>query len=152
MVEVIRWPTADRITRLAFRRLDGVKMTRAQWQAIVDHARAEAPLECCGYGHGRDGRVLEVVPAVNERRSPYAFELGFEALRAANDLDDQGYDVLVYHSHPRSEPRPSQQDINVAMYPDWRYVIVSLADPDAPEVRAWRIADGKVEEEEIEVA
>lgn len=126
-------------------------MTAEQWQALVDHARDDAPNECCGYGHGRDGRVIEIVRAVNERQSPYGFELGFEALRAANELDDQGHEVFVYHSHPKSEARPSQQDINIAMYPAWRYVIVSLADPDAPEVRAWRIVDGRVDEEEIEI-
>jgi len=126
-------------------------MTRQQWQALVDHAREDAPIECCGYGYGRDGHVIEVVRAVNERNSPYGFELGFEPLRAANDFDDEGYEVFVYHSHPKSEPRPSQQDINIALYPDWRYLVVWLADEQAREVRAWRSAGGKVDEEEIEI-
>ena len=77
-------------------------MTRDQWDALVAHAREDAPDECCGYCYGREGRVQEVVRAENIRHSPYAFELGFEALRATNDLDDEGYEVAIYHSHPRS--------------------------------------------------
>ena len=57
----------------------------------------------------------------------------------------------IYHSHPRSPAEPSQTDINLASYPHWRYLIVSLEHPDAPVVRAWRIADGQVKEEEIVV-
>ena len=127
-----------------------MQMTRDQWDAIVAHAREDAPNECCGYLYGRDGRVQEVVRAENIRHSPYGFELGFEALRATNELDDEGYEVAIYHSHPRSAARPSEQDINVAMYPHWTYLIVSLAG-DEPELRAWRIADGRVDEEEIAV-
>ena len=58
--------------------------------------------------------------------------------------------MAIYHSHPRSAAEPSQTDINLAEYPDYLYVIVSLA--GEPDVRAWRIADGKVTEEEVEVA
>jgi [CysO sulfur-carrier protein]-S-L-cysteine hydrolase len=57
--------------------------------------------------------------------------------------------VGIYHSHPRSPAEPSQTDINLAHYPHWLYVIVSLA--GEPNVRAWRIADGKVEEEPVSV-
>ena len=71
--------------------------------------------------------------------------------RAANELDDEGFEVGIYHSHPRSPAEPSQTDINLATYPHWRYLIISLADTDAPEVRVWRIADGRVEEEDLDV-
>jgi len=56
---------------------------------------------------------------------------------------------VIYHSHPRSPAEPSQTDINLAFYPHWLYVIVSPA--GQPQVRAWRIADGSVEEEPIHV-
>lgn len=115
----------------------------------MTHARETVPNECCGYARARDGRVEQVFRADNERNSPYAYELGFKALQAVNDLDDEGYEVIVYHSHPRSPAEPSQTDINLAQYPNWRYVIVSLAGD--PTVRAWRIADGRVEEEDVVV-
>ena len=124
-------------------------MTREQWNALVEHAREEAPNECCGYVRAADGAVQEVVRADNPRRSPYGFELDSKSLLATNELDDQGYEVGVYHSHPRSPAEPSQTDINLAHYPHWTYLIISLEQPDEPVVRAWRIADGRPEEQEL---
>ena len=79
--------------------------------------------------------------ADNPRKSPYGYELDARSLLRANELDEEGYEVGVYHSHPRSPAEPSQTDINLATYPHWLYLIVSLAGD--PEVRAWRIADGR---------
>jgi proteasome lid subunit RPN8/RPN11 len=126
-----------------------MRMTRAQWDELVAHARDEAPNECCGYMRMSDGAVEGTFRAHNLRASPYGYELDPESLFAANDLDDQGHGVAIYHSHPRSPAEPSQTDINLAHYPRWLYLIVSLA--GEPEVRAWRIADGDVEEEPIDV-
>jgi len=123
-------------------------MNGEQWQALVDHARHEAPNECCGYLRAADGVVQEVVRAENPGRSPYAFELDSGSLLAANELDDDGYQVGIYHSHPRSPAEPSQTDINLAHYPHWTYLIVSLENDD-PVIRAWRIQNGKVVEEEL---
>jgi proteasome lid subunit RPN8/RPN11 len=125
-------------------------MKRDQWDELIAHAREDAPNECCGYLKLSDGAVEEVFRAVNERGSPYGYELGFDALRAANDLDDEGYGVGIYHSHPRSAPEPSQTDINLAAYPGWLQLIVSLED-DEPLIRAWRIEDGRVSEEELQI-
>jgi [CysO sulfur-carrier protein]-S-L-cysteine hydrolase len=115
----------------------------------VEHAREEAPNECCGYLSAREGTVQAVFRADNPRKSPYGYELDHKSLFAANELDDEGFEVGIYHSHPRSPAEPSQTDINLATYPHWRYLIVSLeADPV---IRVWRIADGRVEEEELHV-
>jgi len=126
-----------------------VKISREHHDALVAHAREEAPNECCGYIHGRDGVVEEVVRSKNLRASPYGYELDPQSLLAANELDDGGFEVGIYHSHPKSAAEPSQTDINLATYPNWTYLIVSL-DGD-PHVRAWRIVDGKVDEQPIEV-
>jgi [CysO sulfur-carrier protein]-S-L-cysteine hydrolase len=127
-----------------------VVIPREHWDALVQHARDDAPNECCGYARARDGRVEEVFRAENLRHSPYGYEIDAKSLLAANDLDEEGFEVVMYHSHPRSPAEPSQTDINLAFYPHWRYVIVSLT--EEPNVRAWRIADGKVEEEDVTVA
>jgi proteasome lid subunit RPN8/RPN11 len=127
-----------------------MRMTRQQWDELVAHAREEAPNECCGYMRLTDRTVDQVYRAVNERQSPYGYELGFEALRATNELDDEGHGVAIYHSHPRSAPEPSQTDINLAAYPGWLQLIVSLEN-DEPLVRAWRIDNGNVREEELEI-
>jgi proteasome lid subunit RPN8/RPN11 len=124
-------------------------ISQADWDAMVEHAQSDAPNECCGYARLRDGRVEEVVRSENLRASPYGYELDPKSLLAANDLDDEGHEVAIYHSHPRSAAEPSQTDINLAHYPHWRYLIVSLAGD--PVVRAWRIADGRVEEEPITI-
>ena len=124
-------------------------MTKAQRDELIAHAEEEAPNECCGYARGRDGELERTFRAQNPRRSPYGYELDSKSLLAANDFDDEGYQVAIYHSHPRSPAEPSQTDINLATYPHWTYLIVSLA--DEPHVRAWRIADGKVDEEPNEV-
>jgi len=134
------------------RRLEPVKMTRHQWQELVDHAREDAPNECCGWVRGRDGSVVEVHRSENERASPYGYSLDPKSLLAAFNAAEDADEVGIYHSHPRSPAEPSQTDINLAEYPEYTYLIVSLADDEAPEVRAWRIAGGKADEERIEVA
>jgi [CysO sulfur-carrier protein]-S-L-cysteine hydrolase len=124
-------------------------ISRAQWDELVAHARDDAPNECCGYARIKDGRVQDVHRAGNLRNSPYGYELDAAGALGANEADDEGYQVALYHSHPRSPAEPSQTDINIAFYPHWLYVIVSLA--GEPEVRAWWIRDGRVEEEEVVV-
>jgi proteasome lid subunit RPN8/RPN11 len=124
-------------------------MSKSQWEQLVAHAHEEAPNECCGYLRAKDGAVEEVFRATNERASPYGYALDSRSLLAANELDDGGFEVGIYHSHPRSPAEPSQTDINLATYPHWTYLIVSLE--DEPEVRAWRIADGRVDEEDVVV-
>jgi proteasome lid subunit RPN8/RPN11 len=124
-------------------------ISQADRDELLAHAREDAPNECCGYARARDGRVEEVFRGENVRRSPYAYVIDSRSLLRANELDDEGFEVVIYHSHPESAAEPSQTDINLAQYPHWRYVIVSLA--EEPAVRAWRIVDGKVEEEDVTV-
>jgi proteasome lid subunit RPN8/RPN11 len=126
-----------------------MQISRSQLDDVVAHAQADAPNECCGYMSLEDGRVKDVFRSQNLRASPYGYEIDPKSLLAANDLDDDGLGVAIYHSHPRSAAEPSQTDINLAQYPHWLYLIVSLA--VEPELRAWRIADGRVEEEPVEV-
>ena len=126
-----------------------MRISRAHWDELIAHAREEAPNECCGYGSFRDGHLDDVRRATNLRASPYGYELDAKSLLAANELDDDGHGVAIYHSHPRSSAEPSETDVNLAFYPHWLNLIVSLA--DEPHVRAWRIADGRVEEERLDV-
>src|SRR3954453_21503839 len=126
-----------------------MEISQAQFDDVIGHARADAPNECCGYMRLADGRVEEVFRADNLRKSPYGYEIDPKSMLAANDLDDEGYEVVVYHSHPKSPAEPSQTDINLAFYPHWRYVIVSL--DGEPTVRCWRVEDGRVEEEDVTV-
>lgn len=125
-----------------------MKISRSQWDELVAHARDDEPNECCGILLIRDGTVEKLRRADNERASPYGYALDAKSLLEAFKAAEDGYTVGIYHSHPRSAAEPSQTDINLAEYPEYLYVIVSLA--GEPEVRAWWIVDGTVEEEEVE--
>jgi proteasome lid subunit RPN8/RPN11 len=114
----------------------------AALDAIVAHARAEAPAECCGLLIGRGGEIDEAVAAKNLAASPTRFLLDpkdhIDAIRRARS---RGLEVLgFYHSHPHSAAHPSPTDISEAAYPDSVYLIVSL---DGGVVsRLFRIRDG----------
>src|SRR5438067_13769060 len=119
---------------------------------LIDHARSEAPIECCGMIASRDGAAVRVYRAANAAASPLRYEIdGAEQYRIQMEIEDAALELgAIYHSHTRTEPYPSQTDINLAFYPDALYVIVGLANRD-PDVRASRIRDGKVAEAELEV-
>ena len=120
---------------------------------MVEHARREAPNECVGVLGTRDGEPLLLVEADNARHSPLAYEIApQELLRVHDRLDEDELEVgAIYHSHTRTEPVPSQTDINLAFYPEALYIIVGLAG-DEPDIRAFRIVDGEVTQAELEVA
>ena len=130
-----------------------MRIRRDLLDEIIAHARAEAPNECCGMVASEDGRAVEVYPAVNAAASPLRYELDpKEQLHIQEAIDDSGLELgAIYHSHTRSEPYPSQTDVNLAFYPSSLYLIVGLQTDD-PEVRAYRISDRKdIEEVELEV-
>jgi [CysO sulfur-carrier protein]-S-L-cysteine hydrolase len=122
------------------------------YDEIIAHARAEAPNECCGMVASRDGHAVRVYRAKNAAASPLRYEIdGAEQYRIQMEIDDAGFDLgAIYHSHTRTEPYPSQTDINLAFYPDALYVIVGLREVE-PEVRAYSIRDGRVTGAELVV-
>jgi proteasome lid subunit RPN8/RPN11 len=121
-------------------------------QLVVDHALRDAPNECCGFIFLREGVAEEVVAVENTTPSPFRFEIGSRDLLTLGEADADGREAIIYHSHTRSAPRPSQTDINFAVnWPGVDWLIVGVAG-DAPEVRTWSIApDGAVTEVEVEV-
>jgi [CysO sulfur-carrier protein]-S-L-cysteine hydrolase len=129
-----------------------VKIPREMLDRMVEHARREAPNECVGVLGVKDGEPQLLVEAENARHSPLAYEIApQELLRVHDRLDEDDLEVgAIYHSHTRTEPVPSQTDINLAFYPEALYIIVGLAGQD-PDVRAFRIVDGEVSQAELEV-
>ena len=117
---------------------------------LIEHAREEAPNECCGMIASRDGEAVSVYRATNTAASPLRYEIdGAEQYRIQMAIEDAGLDLgAIYHSHTRSEPVPSQTDINLAFYPDAVYIIVGVAGSE-PDVRAFTIRDQQVGDAEL---
>ena len=129
-----------------------MRISQVLLDEIVEHARAEAPNECCGMIATQDGVAVAVHRARNAAASPLRYEMdGMEQYKIQTEIEDGGYELgAIYHSHTRSDPEPSQTDINLAFYPDALYVIVGVKGEE-PDVRAWRIVDGAVSEAALEV-
>jgi [CysO sulfur-carrier protein]-S-L-cysteine hydrolase len=100
----------------------------------------------------RDGEAIRVIRAANAAASPLRYEIGgAEQYRIQMEMDDEGLDLgAIYHSHTRTDPYPSQTDINLAFYPDALYIIVGVAGHQ-PQVEAYEIRDGKVAGAELTV-
>jgi [CysO sulfur-carrier protein]-S-L-cysteine hydrolase len=130
-----------------------MRLSRTLLDEIVAHARAEAPNECCGMIATRGGEAVAVHRATNAAASPLRYEMdGMEQYRIQTAIEDAGLELgAIYHSHTRSDPIPSQTDINLAFYPEALYVIVGVKGPE-PDVRAWRITDGAYTEQPLEIA
>ena len=132
-----------------------MKISQQLIDEMVAHAREDLPNECCGMIGGRDGEASRVVRVENAAASPLRYEMDpqgqYDALKA---IEDAGEELIgIYHSHTRSAAYPSQTDVNEArMWPEQAYVIVSLEDEEAPDVKAFDLADLKIADVELDVA
>ena len=118
---------------------------------IVAHSREEAPNECCGMIGVRDGSATSLYRARNAEESPLRYTVHpTDQLRIMEEITERGEELAaIYHSHTGSPAYPSQTDINLAEnWPDPLYLICSIAD-EQPDVRAFAIRDGKVDEVDI---
>jgi proteasome lid subunit RPN8/RPN11 len=122
---------------------------------MVAHAREELPNECCGMVGGRDGEASRVIRVANAAASPLRYEMDPQGqYNALKEIEDGGGELLaIYHSHTKSAAYPSQTDVNQAVaWPEQIYVIVSLADQDAPDVKAYLLKDLKIADVEIDLS
>ena len=116
-------------------------MPAATRRAIEEHAEAEAPNEACGLLVLRDGVAERYVPGRNAAVSPYRFELEVEP--ETWFLEDEGYELAVFHSHLDAPAYPSRTDVeNVGLWASRPYVILSVR---TGELAAFRIGDGRIE-------
>lgn len=136
-----------------------MRISKELAQELIDHAVADLPNECCGMIAGRGGTATRVLRATNSQGSPFMYVMEpREQMRMMDAIDESGDDLLaVYHSHTRSAAFPSRTDVELAFYPDTLYLIVSIADRDAPDIRAFRLTRGapegeQIAEEEVEIA
>ncbi|MDO8615239.1 MAG: M67 family metallopeptidase [Dehalococcoidia bacterium] len=118
---------------------------------MIAHALEDAPNECCGIIAGQDGRAVKLFRAQNSEASPYRYNVDpKELFRIYRECDENGWEfIVIYHSHTASEAYPSATDVRLAFWPETYYVLVSLMDRENPVVRAFRIEDSRVSEEEL---
>jgi proteasome lid subunit RPN8/RPN11 len=108
--------------------------------ALVEHAEAERPNEACGLIALKDGVAERFFPGRNRAASPYRFELEIDP--EVWFVEDDGYELAVFHSHPASPPRPSRTDVeSIGLWAGRPYVILSLR---TGELAAWTIDDGRI--------
>ncbi|MYW66084.1 peptidase [Streptomyces sp. SID8379] len=135
-----------------------LKISRTLYDQIVEHARKDHPDEACGVVAGPvgEGRPERFVPMLNAARSPTFYEFdSTDLLKLYREMDDRDEEpVIVYHSHTATEAYPSRTDITYANEPGAHYVLVSTADTDDAgpfQFRSFRIVEGEVTEEEVEI-
>jgi len=124
---------------------------------ILEQSRVEYPDECCGVILGPEGsdNPLELKPMINAAHSPTFYEFDSKDLLSLYlELDEKSKEIVfVYHSHTENEAYPSRTDIAYASEPNAHFVLVSTRKEIAPEseFRSYRIIDGEVTEEPVEI-
>jgi len=129
-----------------------IKIPKPIYNSIVEHARKEAPLECCGILGGKDGMVEKVFELRNEEQSPVRYSMSpQDQLRVFDEMDRESLEmVAIYHSHTHTLSYPSETDVRLAFYPEVTSVIISLKE-ETPVVKAFRIREDAISPDEIEV-
>jgi len=119
---------------------------------MIEHARKESPLECCGILGGRDGTIEKAFELSNTEKSPIRYSMSpQEQLKAFEEMDRESLEmVAIYHSHTHTIPFPSETDVRLAFYPEVASVIISLKE-ETPVVKAFRIMEDAIYPEEIEM-
>jgi proteasome lid subunit RPN8/RPN11 len=130
-----------------------MRIARELYDEMVAHAVEDAPNECCGIVSVAGEDAVKVYRTTNTEASPFRFVIDpAEQYQVYTEIMDADLEIgAIYHSHTRSEPEPSQTDINFAKdWPGVLWIIVGLAD-GTRKVRTWRIEGADVSEAELVV-
>ena len=129
-----------------------IRIPKEIYRGIVDHAKKEAPLECCGILGGKGDTVRKAFELQNAEKSPVRYVMSpQEQLRVFEEMEKDAMEMLaIYHSHTHTIPFPSETDVKLAFYPEISSIIISLREQD-PVVKAFRIGKEAIYLEEIEV-
>jgi [CysO sulfur-carrier protein]-S-L-cysteine hydrolase len=128
-----------------------LKIPQAIYEDIITHSKEGFPLEVCGILGGRDGVVSAIYRMTNTDASNEHFMMEpKEQFAVVKELRAKGLEMsAIYHSHPETPARPSEEDIRLALTPNVSYVIVSLAEPERPVLNSFKIGAGVVQPEEV---
>ncbi|OGP76280.1 MAG: hypothetical protein A2W09_03245 [Deltaproteobacteria bacterium RBG_16_50_11] len=130
-----------------------VQIPKEIYRRMIDHARRESPLECCGILSGKAQTVERAFELQNAEKSPTRYSISpSEQLKAFEEMERESLEMIaVYHSHTHTIPFPSETDVKLAFYPDISSVIISLKDEKDPVVKAFQIRKEAIYLEEIQV-
>lgn len=142
-----------------------LQITASQRQEMIDHVQAEAPNEGCGMLGGKDARVLAVFPARNAAASPIRFDIHpADLLQIVRTVEfERDWQIVgIFHSHVASRAFPSATDVaeaefdmgngeSVERYPGAVHVVISLANPEQPDVRGYTIRAGRIDEVQLQL-
>ena len=120
---------------------------------IIKQCIKEFPNEACGILAGRNGKVEKVYEMTNADKSAATFFMDAkEQFKVAKEIRNSGLEMAgIYHSHAASGAYPSSHDVEMAFYPEASYVIISLIDKNKPDIKSFKINEGRITEEEIKV-
>ncbi len=131
-----------------------MQIARSLLDEIIAHAVRDAPNECCGVVATREGAATTAHATENLAASPFRFEIdGLTLMRLIDEIEGTGDELgVIYHSHTRSKPYPSQTDVNfAALWPGVEWLIVGVSKNADPEVRSYLIEGGRIRDVELEV-
>ncbi len=122
-------------------------------QGMVEHAKRESPLECCGILSGKEKTVQKAFELKNTEESPVQYSMSpRDQMKVFEEMERESMEmVAVYHSHPHTIPFPSETDVKLAFYPDISSIIISLKERENPVIKAFQIGKEAIYLEEIEV-
>jgi proteasome lid subunit RPN8/RPN11 len=155
LVSSTRGPDNDAVDRTEGTGIQERKLRLPQAFAdeIVAHAREELPNAACGAILGRNGRPLKLYRAVNAKADAIGWSVGGkDLLRIYREGDQYRWAVIaIYHSHTCGEACPTAEDVRLCEWPEAHHLIVSMAGGATPALRSFRIVEGHVTEDELEI-
>jgi len=130
-----------------------IQIPKGIYRGMIEHAKRESPLECCGILGGREKTVQKVFELRNGEESTVRYSMSAqEQLKVFEQMEKDSMEMIaIYHSHPHTIPFPSETDVKMAFYPEVSSIIISLKDETNPVVKAFRIGKEAIYLEEIEV-
>lgn len=122
-------------------------------EQIIRQCVRELPNEACGILAGKAAEVEQVYEMTNADKSPATYFMDAkEQLQAMKEIRNLNLEMIgIYHSHVASQAYPSHHDVEMAFYPEAAYVIISLKDKKNPQIRSFKIIEGKIKEEEVKI-
>lgn len=128
-------------------------LSKKQADELVAHSKRESPNEACGILTGKKGKVEKIYQMTNTDKSSKTFFIDpKEQFKVMKEIRKSGQELVgIYHSHLDTEAYPSAHDVELAYYSEASYVIVSIKDKDYPNIKSFKIVEGKITEEGVRI-